>query len=67
MVTVKVENCIKIYFQWLDVTSLDENGDDIRVLQVCTKTPQNDNWVISPFIKTKGARNVDLEIKYTIR
>jgi len=49
------------------VTSLDENGDAIRVLQVCAKTATNDNWAISPFISTKGARNIDLEIKYTIR
>jgi hypothetical protein len=39
----------------------------IRALQACPRQKSEDSWVISPFIDTKGARNVELEIKYAIR
>lgn len=54
-------------FQWQDVTSYNENRDMIRALQACPRQKSEDSWVISPFIDTKGARNVELEIKYAIR
>ena len=49
------------------MTSYDENRDMIRALQACPRQKSEDSWVISPFIDTKGARNVELEIKYAIR
>jgi len=53
--------------EWMDITGIDADQNTIRVLTLCKKPKPEGNLVISPFIPTGGAAQVQVEINYYMR
>ena len=51
----------------MDITGIDADQNTIRVLTLCKKPNPEGNLVISPFIPTGGAAQVQVEINYYMR
>lgn len=57
-----------IYFQWEEISGLDENYTPIRTYQVCqVLEPNQNNWLRTNWISKANAQRIFVELKFTLR
>uniref|UniRef100_A0A3B3SK85 receptor protein-tyrosine kinase n=1 Tax=Paramormyrops kingsleyae TaxID=1676925 RepID=A0A3B3SK85_9TELE len=53
---------------WEEVSGYDENLNTIRTYQVCNVfEPSQNNWLLTTFIKRRGAQRIYVEMRFTVR
>lgn len=61
-------NCVFLFFQWEEISGLDENYTPIRTYQVCqVMEPNQNNWLRTNWIEKGDAQRIFVELKFTLR
>ena len=56
------------FFQWEEISGLDENYTPIRTYQVCqVMEPNQNNWLRTNWIEKGNAQRIFVELKFTLR
>lgn len=59
---------MSIFFQWEEISGLDENYTPIRTYQVCqVMEPNQNNWLRTNWIEKGDAQRIFVELKFTLR